>query len=761
MKRYAIAGAMVLLTMGLAIFAIAVAQRDSRERASALDSAEPDYANQTPEPLIFALGPEPTLSVPVNHLRTISEAKPSFNVPLDNESTEVVTQLDEPPAFPTAYVPYLATVSVEESEVVQAAGQQTIHEPTSGNGTANTPRLLAPPVQGNAMQPAAPTRALPKPLAPMPNVAGFSSPTFPSSTSQPTANPTPFAPPASVLPDLHRHAPPTAPSSSAPSNLLPSFPAPTPSFPSTTNAPANLPPPQNTSPFTESKTALRAEPTPAPPRDLPRSVPMNASTNDYSQNPARTKPQLASLVSSAPGNRQMDGAQNPSLQIQKRAPEEVQVGQPASFGLIVRNVGNATAYDVAVVDSVPRGTKLSKTNPPAEHRSDGTLIWSLGEMSAGSEQVLTVELIPETEGEIGSVASVNFAAQASVRTVSTQPKLVVKQVVERSILLGKPVQIRVTVINEGTGVARGVALEEDVPRGLRHPMGATLGVPLGDLAPGQSKSTDLELVAIEPGQTKNIMRAVASNTSAGESVAEIEIVSPKIRIETTGPKLRYLERQATYQVNVTNEGTSTAFDVEIVAQLPRGMQYNSSGNHGEYLPDQHAVSWSLEELPVGSTATTEMTLLPVEEGDFAIRLQCRAVGIESTPIEKQVRIEGQSELAFTIEDDNDPIETDGQTTYLVRLTNTGTRVDEEVQVMIELPQGAKVLQVNAPVAYKETAQGLVFEPIPQMRAKDQQQYRFAVRLDREGVQIVRAHVKSKLRSTPVVKEESTQVYRDQ
>jgi hypothetical protein len=154
-------------------------------------------------------------------------------------------------------------------------------------------------------------------------------------------------------------------------------------------------------------------------------------------------------------------------------------------------------------------------------------------------------------------------------------------------------------------------------------------------------------------------------------------------------------------------------------------------------------------------------LLPVEEGDFAIRLQGRGVGIESVPVEKQVRIEGQSELAFSIEDDNDPIETDGQTTYLVRLTNVGTRVDEDVQVMIELPQGAKVGQVNAPVAYKETAQGIIFESIPQMRAKDQQQFRFTVRLDREGVHIVRALVKSKLRSTPVVKEESTQVYRDQ
>jgi len=457
----------------------------------------------------------------------------------------------------------------------------------------------------------------------------------------------------------------------------------------------------------------------------------------------------------------MDGAQNPSLQIQKRAPEEVQVGQPATFALLVRNVGNATAYEVSVTDSVPRGTRLLKTSPNAENRPDGTLVWSLGEMKAGSEQVLTVELIPETEGEIGSVASVNFAAQASVRTISTQPKLTIKQVADNTVLMGKSMRIQVTVTNEGTGVARGVSLEEDVPAGLKHPLGATLGVPLGDLVPGQSRATELELTATAPGKVRNSMRAVAANTAGSDSAVDIQIVAPQLKVSTSGPSMRYLERQATYQISATNQGTSTAFNVEIIANLPRGLQYNSSGNHGEYHSGHHAVTWGLDELAVGATATTDVTLLPVEEGEFAIRLQAQAVGVQSEAFEKKVRIEGQSELAFSIDDDNDPIEVDGQTTYAVTLTNNGTRVDEDVQVMIELPKGAKAIQVNGPVGFKETTQGLLFDPISQMRAKDRQIFRFSVQLSQAGVQVVRAHVKSKLRPIAVVNEESTEVYRDQ
>jgi uncharacterized repeat protein (TIGR01451 family) len=512
-----------------------------------------------------------------------------------------------------------------------------------------------------------------------------------------------------------------------------------------------------------STSAAAARPTESFPRSPSTAAPPDAARAGWGG--AGTLGALANqhspLVSPAPGSRQIDGTQNPSLQIQKKAPEEVQVGQAATFALVVRNVGNATAYEVVVSDQVPRGTRLSKTSPQAEQRTDGTLLWSLGEMAAGSEQVLTVELIPEMEGEIGSVASVNFAAQASVRTVSTQPKLVVKQVADQKILLGEALRIDVTVTNEGTGVARAVSLEEDVPQGLRHPLGNALGVPLGDLAPGQAKTTRLELVAVEPGNLRNTMRAIAANTEGSDSTVELEVVAPRLQVDASGPRLRYLERQATYQVAVVNAGTSTAYEVGIIAYLPRGLQYNSSGNHGEYIAEEHAVHWALEELPVGATATTEMTLLPVEEGEFAIRLHSRAVGVEAQPLEKQVRIEGQSELAFSIDDDNDPIEVDGQTTYLVRLSNSGTRLDEEVQVMVELPQGSRVLQVNAPVDYRETPQGLIFEPIPQMKAKDQHSFRFSVQWNREGVQIVRAHVKSKLRPLPVVKEESTEVYRDQ
>ena len=473
-------------------------------------------------------------------------------------------------------------------------------------------------------------------------------------------------------------------------------------------------------------------------------------------------PKVTGFASPAPGVRQLDGAQNPSMEIQKRAPNEVQVGVPATFTVLVRNVGNASAFDVQVVDAVPKGARLVRTNPQAQQNGANGLTWKLGEMAAGAEQTITIELVPETEGEIGSVASVNFAAQASVRTISTQPKLVVKQLLEPTVLGGDSIKIMIEVANQGTGTARNVRLEEDVPQNMRHAPGAqVLGLPVGDLAPGESQKYSIDLTAVSAGKVSNLLRAIADNATSNESAASIEVVSPKLQIALDGPKLRYLERQATYTASITNTGTAIATNVDLILYLPSGLQFNSAENRGEYIPNQHAVMWQLAELAAGQTASTKVTLLPVEEGDFVLRTQSTADSVRAEAIEKPVRVEGQSELAFSIEDDNDPIETDGKTTYMIKIVNTGTRIDQEVQLQIDLPDGAVVEQVDAPGSYQVNQRVIQFAPIAQMKSKEQQIIRVAIRHTREGTHVLRAQLKSKLRPGAVIKEESTQVYRDQ
>ncbi|MFM8573570.1 MAG: hypothetical protein ACKOAU_18385 [Pirellula sp.] len=468
-----------------------------------------------------------------------------------------------------------------------------------------------------------------------------------------------------------------------------------------------------------------------------------------------------SMATPTPGSRQFDGSQNPSLEIHKRAPEEVQVGVSATFTAVVRNVGNATAFDVQVTDAIPKGARLVRTFPEAQRVGNDGLSWNLGELAAGRESTISMEIVPETEGEIGSVASVKFAAQASVRTISTQPRLSIKQTAVSELLGGDSATIFIDVTNSGTGIARDVKLEEDVPNGFRHITGASaLQQEVGDLSPGESVRFEIELAALAAGKVSNVVRATSSNCATAESSYPIEIKAPKLQLQLVGPKLRHLERPAPYEAIIENVGTAVARDLYITTRLPRGMNFISASNQGTYLPDQHSVIWNLMELGAGTKAKTELVLLPVEEGRFSIAMTTDGQGVRAEPTEREVIVEGQSELTFEIDDDNDPIEVAGMTTYSVRINNIGTRPDAEIRLVVEAPEGSTVEQVSSPMKYQVTGRQVVFEAIPSLASKQQVVVKIGVKHSKEGTQVLRASLQSRLRAVPVIKDESTQVYRD-
>ena len=750
MKRFVYAAAAILLTGILVLLAMAVAQRDARLSDGSAIENELAYANQPAQPIAGSFGEGlggvdsvgndwPPAPIVRGNDSPFPSNFPSSSIPESRPLTNALTSYNDQTALPTGTNEAPGIVRMSNS-----SGRLAEPPPLSALNTFLTP-VGNPDVQREPS-------TLPTTFPNLPN----SSPNFPENSSFGNVLPStvPISSPNTAL--IERFNPALPPPASY-GNALPPSPTYQPTSPSTQPPPvATLGTPMipNEGPSVSPKL------TPSPMNTLISTPNVDAPTSfePYPPSTARS----VGFSSAAPGTRLLDGSQNPSMEIQKRAPNEVQVGIPATFTLLVRNVGNATAFDVHVVDSVPKGAKLVRTSPQAQPSGPNGLSWKLGEMAAGAEQTITIELVPETEGEIGSVASVNFAVQASVRTMSTQPKLVVKQLLEPLVLGGESVKIRIDVSNAGTGTARNVRLEEDVPQNMRHASGAkVLELSVGDLAPGESQKFDIELTAVSAGKVSNILRAVAENAAVNESTTPIEVVSPKLQIGVEGPKLRYLERQATYTASITNTGTAMATDIYLICHLPSGLQFNSAENLGEYIPNQHAVMWKLAELASGKTVATKFTLLPVEEGDFVLRMQADAQSIRAEAVEKPVRVEGQSELAFSIEDDNDPIETDGKTTYVIKIVNTGTRVDNDVLLQIDLPDGAIVEQVDAPVSYQTSQKAVQFAPIPQMKSKDQTTIRIAVRHTREGTHVLRAQLKSKLRPGAVIKEESTQVYRDQ
>ncbi|TXT26319.1 MAG: hypothetical protein FD138_2867, partial [Planctomycetota bacterium] len=119
------------------------------------------------------------------------------------------------------------------------------------------------------------------------------------------------------------------------------------------------------------------------------------------------------------------GPQRPELKIEKIAPPNATLNQPMVYTIVIRNVGDSAANAVVVEDQIPMGTKLSGTIPRAE-LTGKKLIWRLGTIKPGDLKEIQVKVVPVAEGQVGSVATVNFTAEVASRTTIASPKLSVK-----------------------------------------------------------------------------------------------------------------------------------------------------------------------------------------------------------------------------------------------------------------------------------------------------------------------------------------------
>jgi uncharacterized repeat protein (TIGR01451 family) len=116
-----------------------------------------------------------------------------------------------------------------------------------------------------------------------------------------------------------------------------------------------------------------------------------------------------------------------------------------------------------VHDQIPKGTRVNDTRPRASRGVHGELVWTLGTLKAGEETSVEAELVPLSEGEIGSVATVVFSADASARTTATRPQLVLESTAPERVAIGEELMLSIVVSNPGSGVATGVVLEEHIP----------------------------------------------------------------------------------------------------------------------------------------------------------------------------------------------------------------------------------------------------------------------------------------------------------
>jgi uncharacterized repeat protein (TIGR01451 family) len=388
------------------------------------------------------------------------------------------------------------------------------------------------------------------------------------------------------------------------------------------------------------------------------------------------------------------------------------------------------------------------------------VVWDLGTLSVGEERTVELELIPTEEGELGSVATVTMTAQASAKSRCTKPELALRLSSQPQVHAGQQHLVQIEITNPGSGEATGVMILETVPAGVSHEAGPALEFEIGNLAAGESQHLELVLTAEQAGRVTNIMTAKADAGLHVDASCEFEVIAPDLKVTVEGPDRRFLERPATYQVSIDNPGTAPAKEVQLVTHLPKGLQFVSANNLGEYDAAAHSVIWSLAELPANERGTVELVALPVEPGQHTLQFSTKARDGLSDETQKEVTVEGIAALMFEVVDMDDPIEVGRETSYEIRVVNQGSKAAANVQVIAIMPDGLRALSGHGDTRYTLQGERVVFAPLPQLGPKAETTFHIQAQGVRDGDHRIKVQITTDEIREPITKEESTRVYAD-
>jgi uncharacterized repeat protein (TIGR01451 family) len=456
------------------------------------------------------------------------------------------------------------------------------------------------------------------------------------------------------------------------------------------------------------------------------------------------------------------GRQEPCVSLEWIGPPTAKVGQAVTYQLIVKNLSAAPVMQVVVRNRVPNGVSVQATEPKAFNEGN-VWAWDLGTLQPRQEKRLDMQMLPEAKGDIACHASVTFTGTTIARLRVREPKLAIKATAVDKVLLGDTTTITLTVSNPGDGTADRVKVRASLTDGLEHIRGRALEYDIGNLGPNESRSIQLVCNTKAGGEQKCNAIATAEGNLMAQDSAVIEVILPQLKLLMSGPRLRYLDRHATYVLKVTNPGSAPANNVTISTGVPAGFKFTTASDGGRHDFSTRSVSWYLGDVAPNATREVNMEVVAVNTGVHKFLANAMAARGIKTETEYVTRVEGLSALLMELVDLDDPVEIGADTAYEIRVTNTGSKTETNLQLVCTIPEKMEYRGAECPTGCKARLQGreLTFDSLPKLAPRADVLYRVKVRGLAAGDLRFRARITADGLTDPVLKEESTKVYGDE
>ena len=316
------------------------------------------------------------------------------------------------------------------------------------------------------------------------------------------------------------------------------------------------------------------------------------------------------------------------------------------YNITITNVGNVTYIEtLTVVDSLPEGLEyidtVSITGADVVQIAsvDGTgqvVTWKITNIKADVPAIITVKARANVLGNLTNNATVigpNGTNKTVNCTIDVKPicDLEILKIVDKKVVyVNELVEWRIIVVNHGPSTAPNVVVKDNLPAGLKV-IKATPSVgsfnkntgiwSIGDIENNTSVFLVLVTQAVKEGSFTNV---VVVNTTINETnytnnkASNKTVVKPICDVEITKivnfDKV-YVGENVIWTIKVENNGPSTAKNVRVSDQLPKGLKVlDAKVTQGSF--NMNTLEWTVGSLESGESAILKLTTRIVREGIF-------------------------------------------------------------------------------------------------------------------------------------------------
>ena len=469
---------------------------------------------------------------------------------------------------------------------------------------------------------------------------------------------------------------------------------------------------------------------------------------------------VAAQAKTAPNS--LISKQGAVLNVETIGPRNIVVGKEAVFTIKIDNLSKVQADQVEIAVQLPDSVELinvresrGTSRNAATASDDAHRLWEVGTLEGGASETLQLTIVPRRNQPIDLAVSWSVAP-AMTRTLIDvlEPKLQIAIDGPREIIYGQSKVYTLTITNPGTGDAENVNITLMPLDGGSTPAASHN---LGILKAGEGQELEVELTARQAGNLSIKALVSADNGLRAETQEQVLVRRAGLNLVATGPGMKYAGTLANYRIRLTNPGNATAEDVQITAELPRGVEYLDSNDQGQFDAKTGRVQWSLTSIPAGAERVLEVKCSLNESGSSVFQITANASNELTDSAVITTEVEALSDLKLEISDPLGPVPVGEEMVYTLKILNRGSKAASNVDVVTFFSDGIEPVSVHG--AGHDLASGQVtFHPIEEIPAGGEILLKIVATATKEGNLVFRAEVQCESAGTRLAAEETTRFY---